>query len=210
MSDSELIEIFDKNNSDESSNRPKLNISSYLGEISDQAFFEGYRMTKETFLRIFHLLNYPIKNRGNFIAPEFELLTLLRYLSTGSFMLISGSLLNVSKSTAHSFIHRSMRLICSLASDWNDFPEDISRLKKRFKSKYSFPDVIGAIDCTHVKMNSTGGNFSEVFRNRKGYFSLNIQAVCGPNLKFYDVVLRWPGSTHDSRIFDNSIINLRP
>lgn len=31
-----------------------------------------------------------------------------------------------------------------------------------------------------------------------------MQAVTGPNLEFYNVVARWPGSVHDSRIFDNS------
>lgn len=37
-----------------------------------------------------------------------------------------------------------------------------------------------------------GGDYAELFRNHKGYFSINVQAVC------------WPGSTHDSTIFNNS------
>lgn len=51
-----------------------------------------------------------------------------------------------------------------------------------------------------------GGDDAEVFRNRKGYFSINTQAVCDPDLKFLDVVARWPGSTHDNTIFNNSRI----
>ena len=43
-------------------------------------------------------------------------------------------------------------------------------------------------------------------RNRKGYFSLNVQAVCDTKLMFTNIVCRWPGSTHDSRIFDNSAL----
>ena len=58
-----------------------------------------------------------------------------------------------------------------------------------------------------MKIESIGGRNAEVFRNRKGYFSINVQGVCGPDLRFYDVVARWPGSTHDSRIFDNSYLN---
>ncbi|KAH7949067.1 hypothetical protein HPB49_004637 [Dermacentor silvarum] len=45
---------------------------------------------------------------------------------------------------------------------------------------------------------------SEVYRNRKGYFSINVQGITGPDLQFYDVVASWPGSAHDSRIFDCS------
>lgn len=46
----------------------------------------------------------------------------------------------------------------------------------------------------------------EEFRNRKGYFSLNVQAICDADLKFMNVVARWPGSAHDATIFNNSIL----
>ena len=49
-----------------------------------------------------------------------------------------------------------------------------------------------------------GGDQAELYRNRKGYFSTNVQAVCDAKLCFTNIVCRWPGSTHDARIFDNS------
>lgn len=49
-----------------------------------------------------------------------------------------------------------------------------------------------------------GGEDPEVFRNRKGYFSLNVQVVCDSDMKICDIVARWPGSTHDATIFANS------
>lgn len=45
----------------------------------------------------------------------------------------------------------------------------------------------------------------EEFRNRKGYFSLNVQAVCDADLRLMNVVARWPGSAHDA-IFKNSVL----
>ncbi|KAH7961883.1 hypothetical protein HPB52_013099 [Rhipicephalus sanguineus] len=39
----------------------------------------------------------------------------------------------------------------------------------------NFPGVTGCIDCTHVKIKSPGGDDAEVFRCRKGYFSINVQ-----------------------------------
>lgn len=49
-----------------------------------------------------------------------------------------------------------------------------------------------------------GGNSAERFRNRKGFFSLNVQVICYANLEAMDVVARYDGSTHDSRIFRES------
>lgn len=48
-----------------------------------------------------------------------------------------------------------------------------------------------------------------MYRNRKGIFSLNVQAVCDSDLRFIDIVARWPGSTHDSTIFNASRIRAR-
>lgn len=54
-----------------------------------------------------------------------------------------------------------------------------------------------------------GGDDAEVFRNRKSYFSINAQVVGGANLKIFDVVARWPGSAHDSTIWNNSLLRTR-
>ncbi|KAH7983649.1 hypothetical protein HPB52_013302 [Rhipicephalus sanguineus] len=75
---------------------------------------------------------------------------------------------------------------------------------EEFYAMARFPGVSGCIDCTHVPMKNPGGEDAEVFRNRKGYFSINVQAITGPQLQFFDLVASWPGSAHDSRIFDNS------
>ena len=66
-----------------------------------------------------------------------------------------------------------------------------------------FPKVISALDCTHVRVQSFGGDDAEVFRNRKGYFSINVQATCDSSMKFTSIVARWPRAPHDSTIFRN-------
>lgn len=51
-----------------------------------------------------------------------------------------------------------------------------------------------------------GGNNAEVFRNLKGWCSINTQCICDLWLKITDIVARWPGSCHDQIIFDYSNI----
>lgn len=76
--------------------------------------------------------------------------------------------------------------------------------RRKFYNEAEFPGVVGCIDCTHIPIKSPGGQNPEVYRNRKGWMSLNVQVVCGPGSEILNIVARWPGSTHDSRIFQNS------
>jgi len=69
--------------------------------------------------------------------------------------------------------------------------------------------VVGAIDCTHIKIQSPSGDESELFRNRKSYFSINVQGVCNLDCEFINLVARWQGSVHDSRIFNNSLLKAK-
>lgn len=55
----------------------------------------------------------------------------------------------------------------------------------------------------------SGGDDAELYRNRKGFFSLNTQVIGDADLKIRDIVARWPGSTHDQTIFANSRIKVR-
>lgn len=82
-------------------------------------------------------------------------------------------------------------------------------MKRKFFRVAGFPGVIGCIDCTHIPIKNPSRAHGETFRNRKGWFSINVQLVCGPQMEIYDIVVRWPGSVHDSRIFTNSRCSLR-
>lgn len=55
----------------------------------------------------------------------------------------------------------------------------------------------------------TGQDDAEVYRNRKGYFSVNVQVISSADLYIKDIVARWPGSAHDSTIFNNSRVKHR-
>ncbi|KAB0801261.1 hypothetical protein PPYR_05615 [Photinus pyralis] len=88
----------------------------------------------------------------------------------------------------------------------NIIQEECMIIQQGFYRIAAFPRVLLALDCTHVKIQSPGGAQAEQFRNRKGYFSMNIQAACDHNLKFRNIVARWPGATHDSTIFNNSML----
>ncbi|KAH7951631.1 hypothetical protein HPB52_010939 [Rhipicephalus sanguineus] len=51
---------------------------------------------------------------------------------------------------------------------------------EEFYAMARFPGVSSCIDCTHVPMKNPCGEDAEVFRNRKGYFSINVQVCLWP------------------------------
>lgn len=156
---------------------------------------------KETFGRIdyFHI------NKIEFI---------FRFYATGNFQTTTGDLFGRHQTTVSRIVLRVTRAICIGAADMIQMPIDVQgllRLKRGFAQmgNPAIPDVVGLIDCTHVKIISPGGAQAELFRNRKGYFSINVQAIGSFDLRVLDIEARWPGSAHDSNIFDNSLIKVR-
>ncbi|XP_023310355.1 putative nuclease HARBI1 [Anoplophora glabripennis] len=141
-----------------------------------------------------------------------QLLLTLRYYATGSFYITVGDFVGVYKTTAGRIIRRVTEALVSLRPNYIKFPrnEDEMRIKKQgFYQLARFPRVLGAIDCTHIRIQSPGGDNAEFFRNRKNFFSINVQVVSDSNNMIMDIVARWPGSSHDSNIFQNSIIRRR-
>lgn len=131
----------------------------------------------------------------------------LRFLATGCFLQITGDFCGVDKSTASRIVHKVTRAIASLKRNFIKMPNDQEELivtRQGFYDVARFPKCIGAIDCTHIKLQSPGGPYAETYRNRKGFFSLNVQVVGDSKCTIRNIVARWPGSAHDSNIFRNS------
>jgi hypothetical protein len=146
--------------------------------------------------------------RNNSVSPVNQLLICIRYYATGCHQLTLQYFSGMHKSTINRIVKRVTEAICAtLSQEITSFPEgneNIISIMQGFYQLRQFPNVNGAIDCTHINIVSPGRDDAEIFRNRKKYFSVNVQAVADHNYRFKNLVARWPGSTHDVTIFNNS------
>ncbi|KAI4471928.1 hypothetical protein MML48_1g12668 [Holotrichia oblita] len=100
----------------------------------------------------------------------------LRFLATGSILQVAGDFSGVDKSTVSRVINKVSRAIAHMHETFTTLPDDeINTVRQGFFNIRSrFPRCIGALDCTHVKIQSPGGEKPENFRNRKGFFFLSM------------------------------------
>lgn len=120
-----------------------------------------------------------------------------------------GDLSGVSVSTASKVVQEVSTALARRGKEFVNFPQNVQTLHSEFFKIAKFPKCAGALDCTHIKIQSPGGANAETFRNRKNFFSLNVQCVSDAKLKICDIVARWPGATHDTYIYKNSRVRAR-
>ncbi|XP_063931143.1 putative nuclease HARBI1 [Zophobas morio] len=124
-------------------------------------------------------------------------------------LLVVADFVGMSEASACKIITEVTQAIASLRPrlvSMPSTPEQITQTQISFYRIASFPKIIGAIDCSHVDIESPGGENAEYYRCRKGWFSWNVQTICDSDRRILDIVARWPGSTHDQTIFNNSAV----
>uniref|UniRef100_A0AAQ5YMF8 DDE Tnp4 domain-containing protein n=1 Tax=Amphiprion ocellaris TaxID=80972 RepID=A0AAQ5YMF8_AMPOC len=134
--------------------------------------------------------------RGTSLPPSLQVLITLRFLACGTFQSETVDLCGVSESTVCKTVHKVYKTVCELIEDYIKFPD--------FCEYGNFPGVIGCIDGCHISIKCPSTEDAELYRNRKHWFSINVQGVCTPTMQFSSIVALWKGSTHDSGIFQNS------
>ncbi len=70
------------------------------------------------------------------------------------------------------------------------FPYDDGQqsvIKREFYEIAGFPNVVGVVDCTHVRLKAPSMN-DYAFINRKHYHSVNVQIFCDAKLSILNMV----------------------
>ncbi|KAK2181225.1 hypothetical protein NP493_405g01000 [Ridgeia piscesae] len=102
--------------------------------------------------------------------------------------------------------HRSMSsALVARMQEWVQLPtqQQADRQKAKFLRLAGFPNVVGCIDGTHVRIQAPPTNEHE-YVNRKNFHSINVQVICDADLRIVNCIVKWPGSVHDSRILRES------
>lgn len=179
-------------------------------EMYDEVeLFERYRFSRQGLTNIFRLIHDEVAHqclRSKALTVEQQVCLALRFFASGCFQNLTGDTSGVHKSTACRAIRRVSLALARLLPQYVQFPRDAATLqqyKLDFMQTGGFPNVIGCIDCTHIRIISPSHHEWQ-FVNRKGYHSINVQLVCDPDLKIINCEVKWPGSTHDSRILRES------
>ncbi|XP_047021240.1 putative nuclease HARBI1 isoform X2 [Helicoverpa zea] len=210
-SDNEMYEagVFDSATATVSGECRVYSRINYESEFSDSEFTFRFRLNKSSVneLLVKILPNLRVKSSRNYgVSPLHQLLLTLRFYALGTMLISVADFVGVSKATASRIVSDVSRAIAGL---YPEYVKVLENTQHAFHAIAGFPKVLGAIDCTHIPIQSPNSNIGEEYRNRKGIFSMNVQGVCNADLLFMNVVARWPGSAHDATIFNNSIIKMQ-
>lgn len=184
-----------------------------LDKYNDVDMYRKYRFTRLGVIHIIDLiaasLEHPTK-RNHALPGYLQVMVGLRFYATGTLKDVVGELHGVSKATASRTVRRVTEQLCRRKQQFIRFPvteEEVLKKQREFFAISGFPEVVGCVDGTHIGLH--GCNYGEnehVYVNRKSKKSINVQLVCDANYKITNVVARWPGSTHDSRILQASLL----
>ncbi|KAJ1197532.1 hypothetical protein NDU88_001389 [Pleurodeles waltl] len=141
------------------------------------------------------------------IPPQVQVLSVLHFLASGSFQTTVAMASGISQPMFSNVLSRVLSALLKHIRSYIVFSqvEDLPTVKGDFYALGHIPNIIGAIDGTHVAFVPPHRS-EQVYRNPKSYHSMNVQMVCLADQYISHVNAKFHGSVHDAYILRNSSI----
>ncbi|KAJ1130757.1 hypothetical protein NDU88_009105 [Pleurodeles waltl] len=111
------------------------------------------------------------------IPPDVQVLSVLHFLASGSFQITVAMASGMSQPMFSNVLSRVLAALLKHVRIYIPEVEDLPTVKGDFYALGHIPNIIGAIDGTHVALVLPQRS-EQVYRNRKSYHSMNVQMVC--------------------------------
>ena len=122
----------------------------------DVELFDRYRFRRDDIKDLVDLVgdDVSISTRKGSLTTTLQILVALRFFACGSFQLVVGDLFGISKATVSRTVHRVAAAFARLLPRYVRFHEqrETEAMKVMFHAVANFPNVIGCVDCTHIKI----------------------------------------------------------
>lgn len=180
-----------------------------FSDRSDDELIRRFRFTSDGIDYLKRLVQDDIANahaNGRALSADVQVMVALRYLASNDFQIGVADEFCISQATVSNIVTKFCASLNRRVDQFISMPtsdQEKAATFRRFYNIANFPKVLGCLDCTHVRIIQPAIDGID-YMNRKGYYSINVQAVCDPKGKFTNIVCSWPGSTHDSHILRTS------
>ena len=184
-----------------------------LDYLNDDELRQQYRLTRECIFDLCELLQDDLRrptNRSRALPVHLQVTTALRLLASGSFQGVTGDTTGLSQPSVSKLLRSFTVALCRHRRQFINFPEDaesIRTVKERFYEMSRMPNVLGAVDGSLIPIKAPSPETEHNFICRKGFHCMNVQAVCNADLLFTNVVVKFPGRTHDAYIWSQCELN---
>lgn len=131
----------------------------------DVDFVHRFQLSKGSVIEVLEVIKKNLffpghEERSRYIKQETQLLIALRFYASGSFLVTVSDFAGVSTSSASRIVKRVSLAIAEMKTQFIKMPATRDEMLKEcqaFYAKAKFPRTIGAIDCTHIKIQAPGG-----------------------------------------------------
>lgn len=179
---------------------------------NDREMMARYRLDREGVTYVLQALTPALERRtrrNHALSPETIVFTGLRYFAGAGLFRDNGDIHGIHRQTVSRCVDSVAKgIVRTLMARHICFPrtdEEIQETMAGFYDMKQFPCVIGLIDGTLIPIKGpTDAQDEPLFICRKQYHAMNVQAVVNSKMQFTNLVAKWPGSTHDSHIWNNS------
>nr|XP_048679537.1 uncharacterized protein LOC125623755 [Caretta caretta] len=172
----------------------------------DSQWLRNFRMRRGTFMELCDLLSPALKRMNTkmraALTVEKRVAIALWKLATPDSYRSVGNQFRVGKSTVGAAVMQVAHAIKDLLISRVVTLGNVQVIVDGFAAM-GFPNCGGAIDGTHIPILAPEHQAAE-YINRKGYFSIVLQALVDHMGRFTNINVGWPGKVHDARIFRNS------
>ncbi|XP_040074066.1 putative nuclease HARBI1 [Ixodes scapularis] len=144
------------------------------------------------------------------LSAEQQVIVALQFYATGNFLITASDYVDVQVSSALRSVRQVTVALARRAKDFIRWPDvaESAALQEQFFEVDGLLCIVGAVDGTRIPITGACVH-EEVYVNRHLYHSINVQVVVDASCRIRNVVARWPGSTHDSRIFTESTLPIK-
>ena len=181
--------------------------------MSDPEFKRHFRFTKHTVERIAEMLREDLEfgtNRGEPLSPVQQVCVALHHFGGGQFQRVTGLCGGISQNGARLALIRVTDALVKRRAEFIYMPsiEEMEETSQRIMERFKLPRFSMGVDGMMTRFEEAPrrlpvGKHKQLFWCRKQFYAVNTQVVAN-DWRICDLDVSWPGSTHDSRVWNRS------